>query len=73
MLTEPSAFSTSDESAITRTVNVKADTTADRLSIEEFDKFYDIQRTADGIIEGDYKRVRFHLDVGVLIFIIIFI
>lgn len=59
MPTEPSAFSTSDESAITRTIDVKPDTTADQLSTEEFDNFYEIQRTAAEIIEGDYKRVRF--------------
>ncbi|KAF5349993.1 hypothetical protein D9756_009221 [Leucocoprinus leucothites] len=52
-----SAFSTADESAITRTIDVSPDTTADRLSGEEFDEFYDIQRTVDEIIQGDFKRI----------------
>ncbi len=62
MAPESSAFSTTDESAISRTIDVKPDITADQLSAEEFDEFYDIQRTAHEIIEGDHKRVCFGLE-----------
>jgi len=54
-----SAFSTADESAIARTINISSDTVADHLSVEEFDDFYDIQRTADEITQNNFKRVRF--------------
>lgn len=57
MPAESSVFSTTGESAITRTIDVRPDTTADQLSVEDFDDFYDIQRTADEIVQGDYKRV----------------
>ncbi|KAF9444614.1 diphthamide biosynthesis protein [Macrolepiota fuliginosa MF-IS2] len=57
MSAEASAFSTADENAITRTIDIRPDTTADQLSVEAFDDFYDIQRTADEIIQGDYKRI----------------
>jgi len=59
MPAEASAFSTVDESAIARTINISSDTAADHLSAEEFDDFYDIQRTADEITQNDFKRVRF--------------
>jgi len=59
MPAEASAFSTADESAIARTINISSDTTADHLSVEEFDDFYDIQRTADEIIQNNFKRVGF--------------
>lgn len=59
---ESSAFSTTDDSAISRTIDVRPDTTASELSAEQFEDFYDIQRTADEIIQGDYRRVRFHQD-----------
>ena len=55
---ENTAFSTSGEDAIKRTIDVKIDETADRLSSSyEFDLFYEIDRTADEIIKGDFKRV----------------
>lgn len=55
---EHTAFSTSGEDAIKRTIDVKIDETADRLSSShEFDLFYEIDRTADEIIKGDFKRI----------------
>ncbi|KAG6822309.1 hypothetical protein H0H92_014365 [Tricholoma furcatifolium] len=57
MAAEHSAFSTSGEDVITRSLDVHADTTADELSPSDFDEFYDIPRTADEIVKGDYKRV----------------
>lgn len=58
MAAEHTAFTTSGEDAIRRTIDVEVDTTADRLSPAEFDNFYEIDRTAEEIIKGDYKRVR---------------
>jgi diphthamide biosynthesis protein 2 len=57
MSAEPSAFSTAEENAITRTINVTPDTAADQLPPEEFDNYYDIQRTSEEIVQGNYKRV----------------
>ncbi|KAK7022945.1 Diphthamide biosynthesis protein 2 [Paramarasmius palmivorus] len=57
MAAENTAFSTSGEEAIKRTIEVKIDETADHLSSEGFDEFYEIDRTAKEIEEGDYKRV----------------
>ncbi|KAL9709008.1 Diphthamide biosynthesis protein 2 [Leucoagaricus gongylophorus] len=57
MPAEASAFSTADESSITCTIYTRSDTTADRLSVDEFDYFYDIRRTADEITHNDFKRV----------------
>jgi len=59
MPAEASVFSTADESAIARKINISSDTAADHLSVEEFDDFYDIQRTADEITQNNFKRVRF--------------
>jgi diphthamide biosynthesis protein 2 len=53
-----STFSTSDENAITRTLDTTPDTSSNHLSQEQFDNFYDIERTADEISQGNYKRVR---------------
>jgi diphthamide biosynthesis protein 2 len=52
-------FSTSGEDAITRKIDVKVDVTAIQLSPTAFDDFYEIGRTAEEIVKGDYKRVRF--------------
>ena len=54
---EHTAFSTSGEDAIKRTIDVKIDETADRLSSHKFNAFYEIERTADEISKGDFKRV----------------
>jgi diphthamide biosynthesis protein 2 len=59
MDSEHTAFSTSGEDAITRTIDVKIDTTANQLALTEFDDYYEIERTAGEIVKGDYKRVRF--------------
>ncbi len=49
----------SGEEAITRVIEVE-DEDFPRLSTnEEFEKYYDVQRTTDAIIAGDFKRVRF--------------
>jgi diphthamide biosynthesis protein 2 len=59
MVPEHTAFSTSGEDAITRTIDVKVDKTASKLASTVFDNFYEIDRTAEEIVKGDYKRVSF--------------
>ena len=52
------AFSASGEDAIGRHINVETDETADRLnSHQEFEDYYEIDRTVDEIVKGDYRRV----------------
>ncbi len=61
-MTEPiTAFSSSSEDAITRTIDVRSDAAADKLSVEEFIDYYEIEETAAEILKNDYKRVRFQL------------
>ncbi|EEB95338.1 hypothetical protein MPER_05702, partial [Moniliophthora perniciosa FA553] len=57
MSAENTAFSTSGEEAIKRTIDVTIDETADHLTSEGFDNFYEIDRTAEEIEQGDFKRV----------------
>jgi diphthamide biosynthesis protein 2 len=54
MALEHTAFSTSGEDAIARTIDVEIDETA---SSYKFDTFYEIERTANEIVKGDFKRV----------------
>ncbi|KAG6871324.1 hypothetical protein C0993_003497, partial [Termitomyces sp. T159_Od127] len=56
MATENSAFATSGEEAITRTLDVHVDHITDRLSPSEFENFFEISRTVEEIVKGDYKR-----------------
>ncbi|KAG7085580.1 hypothetical protein E1B28_003135 [Marasmius oreades] len=56
MSAENTAFSTSSEEAIKRAIKVQIDETADHLSGEGFDEFYEIDKTAREIEKGDYKR-----------------
>lgn len=52
------AFSGSGEDAIGRQIEVEADTTADHLnSHQEFENYYEIDRTVDQIVKGGYQRV----------------
>ncbi|KAG6816756.1 hypothetical protein H0H87_003151 [Tephrocybe sp. NHM501043] len=57
MATEHSAFAASGEEVITRSLDVRADTTSNELDPAEFDSFYDIVRTAEEVVNGDYKRI----------------
>ncbi|KAF8152245.1 putative diphthamide synthesis protein-domain-containing protein [Crassisporium funariophilum] len=58
MASEPAtSFTPSGEDAITRVISVKPDESADRLPPTEFEKFYEIQRTAEEILKEGYKRV----------------
>ncbi|KAF8345163.1 putative diphthamide synthesis protein-domain-containing protein [Amanita rubescens] len=57
-MTEPiTAFSSSSEDAITRTIDVNPDTAADKLSVEDFNDYYEIEETAAEILKNDYKRI----------------
>ena len=51
-------FSASGEGVIGRHIQVEADQTADRLnSHQEFEDYYEIDRTVDEIVKGDCQRV----------------
>lgn len=56
MDSEHTAFATSGKDAITRVIDIDVDTTASQLSSTEFDYFYELERTAEEVIKGDYKR-----------------
>lgn len=59
MSVDNTAFSSSGEDAITRTLDVEVDETADNLKHPaEFDDFYEIERITREIEQGDFKRVR---------------
>ncbi|CAA7263747.1 unnamed protein product [Cyclocybe aegerita] len=58
MSNEPTtSFSASGEDAITRIIDAKPDESADLLPPKEFDEFYEIERTAEEIVKGDYRRI----------------
>jgi len=56
MSAEHTVFSASGEDAITRVIDIHTEEVT--FNDEHFDEFYEIARTAEEIIEGDYKRVR---------------
>lgn len=58
MMPENTPFSASGEDAIARTIDVESTGVPDGLSCEDFEDYYDINRTVDEIIRGDYKRVQ---------------
>jgi len=58
------AFSTSEQDAITRIIHVQQDLS----SKHEFVEFYEIQRTVDEIFTGDYKRVKSLPNISLSIF-----
>ena len=59
MSTDPlsSAFSAAGDDAITRTIDIAEDPSAQRLPVFDFAEFYEIERTASAILDGDFKRV----------------
>ncbi|KAF8711987.1 hypothetical protein AX14_013182 [Amanita brunnescens Koide BX004] len=61
MADSSTAFSSSSEDAITRTIEVHPDTTTDKLSVEEFNDHYEIEQTAADILKNDYKRIALQL------------
>jgi hypothetical protein len=57
-MTEPTtSFADSGEVVISQKVVVSPDLSASNLSADEFAEYYDIKRTVDEIVKGDYKRV----------------
>ncbi|PFH52498.1 hypothetical protein AMATHDRAFT_140010 [Amanita thiersii Skay4041] len=50
-------FSSSSEDPITRSLDIKPDTTAAELSSSEFNAYYEIEETAEEIVRKDYKRI----------------
>ncbi|KIY69086.1 diphthamide biosynthesis protein [Cylindrobasidium torrendii FP15055 ss-10] len=56
-MAENTAFSSSGEDVITRTLDVSLDNTTRNLSPAEFDVYYDIEDTANWIREGGYVKV----------------
>ena len=57
MAVESTAFSTSAEEAITRTIDVSAPPPSQTLSAEQFEAYYEIQRTVREIVDNNYHRV----------------
>ncbi|KAF8887022.1 hypothetical protein CPB84DRAFT_1684756 [Gymnopilus junonius] len=55
--TPTTSFSASGEDAITQSIQIVPDTTADQLSAHEFEQFYDIERTSQEIVKADYQRI----------------
>lgn len=59
-MSDPTTLYASGEEAISRVIDV--DEEAPRFTKhEEYEEYYDIDRTAEAIIKGDYKRVCFYL------------
>ena len=54
----PSAFSASGEEAIARSIDITCTTSAQRPESSSIAEFYEIERTAEIILEGDFRRVR---------------
>lgn len=56
-MAENTAFSSSGEDVIARTIDVAPDGPSNVRSEEDLADYYDIERTALEINKGDYKRV----------------
>jgi len=54
---ESTAFASSGEDVISRSIDVELDRSAANLSQDEFADYYEIDRTVEEIVRGDYKRV----------------
>lgn len=57
VVTENTAFSSSGQDAITQSLDVVQDLTTKGFNQEQFDEYYEIRRTVDEIVAGDFKRV----------------
>ncbi|KAF9221158.1 diphthamide biosynthesis protein [Gyrodon lividus] len=53
----PSVFSASGEGAISLSIDVASKRSAQRVESSDFSEFYEIQRTAETIINGSFKRI----------------
>jgi diphthamide biosynthesis protein 2 len=57
-MTEPTtSFADSGEGVISQKIETSPDLSASDLSAGEFAEYYDIERTVDEIVKGDYKSV----------------
>ncbi|KIL58577.1 hypothetical protein M378DRAFT_170393 [Amanita muscaria Koide BX008] len=52
-----SAFSATGQDAITHTIDVQRDASADNLPAPEFNAYFEIEETAEEIRQSDYKRI----------------
>ena len=58
-MAEPTtSFADSGEIVISRKIEGLPDTSASGLSADEFIEYYDVERTVDEIVKGDYRCVR---------------
>jgi hypothetical protein len=55
-----SAFSSSAQQAIQRSIVLDTDQTHTQLSVEELSDYYEVEWTANEIISNNYKRVSKH-------------
>lgn len=53
-----SAFAASGEEAIARSIDITSSVSSQRPESSNVAEFYEIERTAEIILKGDYKRVR---------------
>ncbi|KAG8215726.1 putative diphthamide synthesis protein-domain-containing protein [Butyriboletus roseoflavus] len=53
----PSAFTASGEEVITRSIDIASTVSAQRPDSSSVNEFYEVERTAEIILKGDYKRV----------------
>ena len=56
-MAEATTFAASGEEAITRQIDVEADVAPQDLSQEQFEDYFEIERTAQEVVRHDYKRV----------------
>ena len=53
------AFAASGDEAIARSIDIASSVSAQRPETSSVAEFYEVERTAEIILKGDYKRVRF--------------
>jgi diphthamide biosynthesis protein 2 len=56
-MTENTTFAASGEEAISRQIAVETDVLPQDLSQEEFEDYFEIERTVNEVVKHDYKRV----------------
>ena len=57
-MADPSTISASGEEAISRVIEVNDEDVPRFTKLEEYEAYYEIERTVEQITKGDYKRVR---------------
>lgn len=56
-MVETTTFAASGEEVISRQIHVETDEIPRDLSQQEFEEYFDIERTVAEVLKGDYKRV----------------